>query len=95
MAEHAVTWHDSGREQRCAPNPAYPLGIDLDAAGAAASSCKVSLPYPAKRCGYYVVACQHCGLTVAVTTAGRPDDPRSVRLACGEQLLARAAGRAN
>ena len=30
--QFAITWHDSGREPQCPPNPAYPSGIDLDAA---------------------------------------------------------------
>ena len=77
-----VCWFDSGREPQCAPNPAYPAGIDLDVSGGALRSCVVSLPYPAKRCGVYRVACRACGYAVGVSTAGRPDDPRSVRLPC-------------
>lgn len=52
-----------------------------DTAGAV---CEVSLPYPAKRCGTYVIECGICGLRVACTTAGRPDDPRLARLLCKE-----------
>ena len=77
-----VTWHDAGREPKCAPDPRYPLGIDVDSSGGAEASCKTSLPYPAKRCGQYLVACETCGQNVVVTTAGRVDDPRSVRIAC-------------
>jgi hypothetical protein len=40
------------------------------------------LPYPAKRIGHYRIECELCGLRVACTTAGRPDDPRSIRIAC-------------
>jgi hypothetical protein len=80
---HEVTFVDSGREPQVPPNPDYPEGIDLDPTeGAPVQSCKVVLPYPAPRCGLMTVACKRCGLTVAVTVAGRPDDPRSVRLAC-------------
>jgi len=78
----SVEWIDGGREPQCAPNPRFPNGIDLDAAHGASATCAVPLPYPAKRCGYYVVKCKACGLSVAVTTAGRPDDPKSVKLAC-------------
>lgn len=76
-----VEWMDSGREPQCPPNPAYPDGIDIKADGAA-MTCKADLPYPAKRCGAYVVECTRCGLRVACTTAGRPDDPRSIELPC-------------
>jgi hypothetical protein len=80
---HEVTFLDSGREPQEAPNPDYPEGIDLDPTeGAPVQSCKVLLPYPAPRCGAMVVACKRCGFTLAATVAGRPDDPRSVRLPC-------------
>jgi len=82
---HIVQWIDNGREPQCPPNPLYPTGIDLDLADGK-SSCLVQLPYPAKRCGVYVVGCLNCGLRIGVTTAGRPDDPRSVRIACGDMV---------
>jgi hypothetical protein len=80
---HEVRWLDAGREPQCAPNPAYPEGIDVDASFGAAPVCKIDLPYPARRCGSYVVQCLVCGASAACTTAGRPDDPRSFTLACG------------
>jgi C4-type Zn-finger protein len=40
------------------------------------------LPYPAKRCGLFLVICDKCGYSAAITTAGRPDDPRKVTLPC-------------
>ena len=82
MNRHKVTWLDGGREPKVAPNPDYPEGIELDATAGATETCLVALPYPAKRIGMYVVQCRKCGLTTAITTAGRPDDPKSVRLAC-------------
>jgi hypothetical protein len=82
-SRHEVTFVDSGREPQVPPNPEYPEGIDLDATeGAAVQSCKVPLPYPAPRCGLMTVACKRCGLKVAATVAGRPDDPRSIRIPC-------------
>jgi hypothetical protein len=39
-------------------------------------------PYPTPRCGKFMVKCDVCGEMVIVTTAGRRDDPRSVRLPC-------------
>lgn len=77
-----VTWYDAGREPKCAPNPDYPKGIDVDGSMGAVATCTAELPYPARRCGHYEVVCETCGLSVGVTTAGRPDDPRSIKLAC-------------
>ncbi len=77
-----IEWSDYGRKPQCAPNPAYPNGIDLDASAGRLPSCHVTLPYPAKRCGLYDLTCKLCGMTAACTTAGRVDDPRSVTLAC-------------
>ena len=77
-----VEWFDSGREPQCSPNPSYPHGVDLDCVDHSEPFCRVALPYPAKRCGYYFVQCHVCGYTIVITTAGRPDDPRSVLLPC-------------
>lgn len=77
-----IDWVDSGREPRCPPNPDFPDGIDINLADAAEVACTTLLPYPARRCGYYVVRCQVCGTSVAITTAGRPDDPRSAMIPC-------------
>lgn len=83
--EQAITveWLDDHREPRCAPNPAYPKGIDLDCSDGAAATCSTELkPYPASRCGMFLVKCATCGQSILVTTAGRPDDPRSLKMAC-------------
>lgn len=80
--QFTVEWIDHGREPQCAPNPRYPDGKDLDVSLGQTPSCKADLPYPAKRCGLYVVTCGICGLRVAATTAGRPDDPRSLTMPC-------------
>jgi len=79
---HKVKWRDAGQSPTCAPNPAYPNGVDLDASGGSARTCTVTLPYPAKRIGSYVIDCPVCGLRAGCTTAGRPDDPRSIKIAC-------------
>lgn len=84
MSSFAIEWLDKGREPQCAPNPDYPEGKDLDMSGDADRVCSTKLPYPAKRCGLYIIECKTCGLRVGVTTAGRPDDPRSVKFACGK-----------
>jgi hypothetical protein len=77
-----IRWLDRGRDPQVAPNPAYPEGIDLDISGGAAQTCTTPVPYPARRCGYYALRCQRCGWQGVITTAGRPDDPRSVTVAC-------------
>lgn len=81
-AFHSVTWVDSGREPTEKPDPRYPTGMVVDMAREALAVCTIDLPYPAKRCGHHHVKCSLCGLSVAITTAGRVDDPCKVRLAC-------------
>lgn len=78
---------DSGREPQCPPNPAHPNGIDIDARAPEKRSeeyphCCYGVPYPAPRCGVYLVECEQCGERVAITVAGRPDDPRSLTMLC-------------
>ena len=79
-----LEWLDAGREPQCQPNPAYPNGMDIGPSERP-GVCKLVLPYPAKRCGAYVARCTKCGASVGVTTAGRPDDPRSVGVICRRQ----------
>lgn len=76
-----VTWIDAHRVASVAPNERYPRGIDLDVT-AGRPGCKVNLPYPARGCGYYVIECPKCGVVVVTSTAGRTDDPRSIKLPC-------------
>lgn len=82
-----IEWLDREREPKVAPNPAFPKGIDIPPAYPEQPWCKVDLPYPAKRVGLYVITCHDCGLRVAVTTAGRPDDPRSAKINCKTGLV--------
>ncbi len=77
-----ATWVDGHRLPRAQPDPAYPNGISVDLSEGAAKTCAIALHYPAPRCGMYIVSCDTCGKRVVVTTAGRPDDPRSLRVAC-------------
>lgn len=79
---HEVRWIDAGREPQHPPWPQYPNGKDVDASLGAERTCTVALPYPAKRCGRYEVRCRACGASVGCTTAGRVDDPRSLKMAC-------------
>ncbi len=75
-------WIDGHREPKCLPDADYPDGKDIDISGAVGSTCHLDLEYPAPRCGIYVVTCDRCGQRVALTTAGRPDDPRSITIGC-------------
>ena len=75
-----VEWIDVGREPTQKPNPKFPNGVDLDTGERPA--CKVDLPYPAKRIGYFYIECEACGSNALITTAGRPDDPRSIHMIC-------------
>lgn len=84
-----VTWIDGHREPQCPSDPNYPKGVDLDVSAGAQRTCKTQLAYPAKRCGRYTIVCEICGLTVAVSTAGRADDPRSITLACRRSVTLR------
>ena len=79
-----IQWIDRKREPQCPPNPDYPDGVDINSAMFAAPGprCFTKLPYPARRCGTYVVECLTCGQNAAITTAGRPDDPRSLTIDC-------------
>lgn len=79
-----IDWIDRGREPQVAPNPDFPDGKPIDISIEGEPSCEVDLPYPAKRCGVYVVICNECGLRQGITTAGRPDDPPHFKFPCGK-----------
>lgn len=81
MKKHQVTWIDSGREPTQPANPKFPKGMTVDFSKGG-PSCYLKLPYPAKRCGAYLIQCNECKVSILVTTAGRADDPRSIRLPC-------------
>lgn len=83
MARHTVIWQDAGLWPTRPADPDSPNGVYLDISRGALRSCTVNLkPYPAPRVGRFVVECSQCGYKVVITTAGRRDDPRSVRLPC-------------
>jgi hypothetical protein len=78
-----VEWVDFGREPRCKPDPDWPNGKPVNLmTDPDQKVCRADLPYPAPRCGLYVVKCKICGWSVGITTAGRPDDPPWVALPC-------------
>lgn len=73
----------SGRgKAQCEPDPAYPDGKAIDASDGIGRACLVKLPYPAPECGVFYITCFTCRGIVAVTAAGRPDDPVSVNIPC-------------
>lgn len=74
-------WIDREREPTQPPNPDYPNGIEMDMSDGQ-KSCESVLPYPAPRCGMFYIDCKRCGTNAMITTAGRIDDPRSVKLKC-------------
>jgi hypothetical protein len=77
-----VQWLDKGIEAQCLPNPRYPDGIDIDVSNGALRTCSRVLPYPAPRCGVWLITCDQCRRSTVVTAAGRIDDPRSIMVAC-------------
>ncbi len=83
-----VTFIDSGRYPSQNPDPKYPNGKLVNVARPEdKKTCTKNLPYPAPRCGFYKIKCVDCSLIVAISVAGRPDDPNVVTLPCkqGEQ----------
>lgn len=83
MDHHELKFVPSGRGQaQCPPDPRYPEGIAVVGAREDETSCTVKLPYPAPECGVHVVKCTLCMNVVAITAAGRPDDPVSVTMKC-------------
>ena len=79
-ADWDVTWVDYQQEARSPATRTH--GIDVDISGDAPVACESQLPYPAKRCGAYSIVCRACRKTCIVSTAGRTDDPRSLKMAC-------------
>lgn len=82
MTDFDVKFLSHNRKAKCAPNPKYPRGMDVDLAGDAKLVCLAELPCPAECCGIWIVECETCGLRVGITAAGRPDDPRTAKLPC-------------
>lgn len=77
----------SGRgKAQCPPDPAYPDGVSVNATRPGEEGCVTELPYPAPECGHWRICCATCGMTVVVTAAGRPDDPRELTIPCMDQI---------
>lgn len=75
-----VEFQPSGRgKARCPSNAEFPDGKDIDACCEGESGEWVELPYPAPECGAWIVGGEGFK-TIAITTAGRPDDPRNAKI---------------
>lgn len=85
MSKFKISWNDAGQEPVCKPDSRFPNGRVIVMAPPGESSCAVNVPYPAQRCGSYLIVCERCGMSVGVTTAGRPDDPRRIIIPCKPQ----------
>jgi hypothetical protein len=84
----SIEFEPSGRgKARCAPNPDFPDGCHIEATEGK-TGCSVEPPYPVPECGAWIVRCAACGMSVAITAAGRPDDPRSARIPCKGRMEA-------
>jgi hypothetical protein len=82
-----VVFLDSGRDPQCKPDQKYPDGMTINLAEhASQETCTKNLPYPAPRCGIYMVTCTICGYSAALTVAGRPDDPRILTIPCKSKI---------
>lgn len=82
---HRVEFRKSGRgKAQCPPDPQYPNGMAIDGREPGKPFCAVALAYPAPECGMWLINCITCGMSMAITAAGRPDDPVSVKIACLE-----------
>jgi hypothetical protein len=80
---HTIEFVKSGRgKAQCPPDPRYPMGVCADVTLGKEPSCVVTLPYPAPECGHFIVLCEVCKFSLAITATGRADDPIQVRVPC-------------
>ena len=83
-----VAFIDKGHKANCKPDPKYPDGMPVNLApNPIVKTCTRNLPYPAPRCGLYVVTCRQCGFDAILTVAGRPDDPNMVTMPCRGRMI--------
>lgn len=82
LGDFGIRWHSHDRKAQCPPNPQYPNGKTIVAHGIEEKVCVTTLPYPAAECGLHMIHCNRCGQRVAITAAGRPDDPIVLELGC-------------
>ena len=76
-------WHWRSREPaKSPPDPNYPYGIAIDLSAGHSPACEEVLAYPAPGVGTWLLVCDVCGYSAAVTAAGRADDPTKVLVPC-------------
>lgn len=80
-----IRWVDGSHAAPPLSGSAFPDGLDADISGDVPVDriCSTALPYPSQGYGKYIIECTVCPLVVAVTTAGRVGDPKSIKFACG------------
>lgn len=82
MRRFEITWTERSKEPaKNPPDENYPYGMAMDFSQGE-KSCLVKLQYPAPGVGTWMLSCNRCGYTAAVTAAGRADDPTQVRIPC-------------
>ncbi len=82
----SVKFVPSGRgKAQCASDPEFPDGKDIILSDHG-KVCHLALPYPSPECGVIMVKCNYCGLSIGITAAGRPDDPKSITIRCAETV---------
>jgi len=80
VEKFTIEWYDSKITSNTVPEQDSPKNILVY--DEHKLFCKISLPYPAKRCGMYVVKCNECGNVVGIPTTGKVDDPCSITINC-------------
>ncbi len=82
-AIHSIKFVASGRgKAQCPSNPDFPNGKEIAIPTDAPFRCEIDLPYPAPECGYFKIDCSLCSMSIAITAAGRPDDPIKLTVPC-------------
>jgi hypothetical protein len=79
---HSIEWWDYDVDSVDPADSAHQLGRSLDYSNGQVPHCVFIVPWPAARCGHYVIKCYRCGGAYAVQTNGRLDDPVSVKVGC-------------
>jgi hypothetical protein len=79
-------WISRHRKPTQPSDSMYPDGIDVDASRGRAF-CSITLDHPTAECGLWIVTCDVCNQRILLTTAGRLDDPRSLKMACRPRPL--------
>jgi hypothetical protein len=83
MSAFEISWIWRSRlPAKCKPDENYPYGKATDMSAPGKPFCEVEFKYPAPGVGTWIARCKTCDFTMAVTAAGRADDPTKVRWAC-------------